>query len=80
MPGNKVVPRRLQGAGPLGSSGQPHRLDRVDQERLDDCAERLFSHHPCAPALALELPASSQPVVARHNQSTNVAGMPHRTS
>jgi hypothetical protein len=31
------------GADPLSASGQPHRLDRVDPERLDDTAPRALS-------------------------------------
>ena len=42
----QVVARRLQGAGPLGARRHADRLDRVDPERLDDRAERLFGYHP----------------------------------
>ena len=41
------------GRWPLGASCQPHRLDRVDPERLNDRAGRLFSRRPyvCIAAL-----------------------------
>jgi hypothetical protein len=57
----QVVPRGGQGGRPLRPGGQPHRLDRVNAERLNDRPERLICHQrpSSKPNLRQQVPATS---------------------